>query len=45
MTAEHDDGPPPDAETTRWRKLSARARQFLRGGGGAQRVSSHGVSG
>jgi ATP-dependent protease Clp ATPase subunit len=39
----HDDSQPPEVETKFLRKLSARARQFLRGGG-ARRVSSPGVS-
>lgn len=39
----HDDSQPPKVETTVWRKLSSRARQFLRGG--VQRVGSLGVSG
>ena len=40
----HDDSQPPQVEPSVWRKLLARARQFLRGGG-ARRVSSRSVSG
>lgn len=39
----HDDSQPPKVETKVWRKLSARARQFFRGGS-ARRVSSLVVS-
>ena len=38
----HDDGQPHGVRPTVWRRLSARARQLLRGG--ARRVSSPGVS-
>ncbi|PYS82761.1 MAG: hypothetical protein DMF67_11695 [Acidobacteria bacterium] len=40
----HDDSQAPKVGTTVWRKLSARARHFWRGGG-ARRVGSLGVSG
>jgi ClpX C4-type zinc finger len=38
-----DGGEPPGVRPTAWRRLSARARQFFRGGG-TRRVSSPGVS-
>ena len=40
----HTDGKPPEAATTFWRRLAARAQRLFRGGG-TQRVSSLGVSG
>ncbi|MDT7779692.1 MAG: ATP-dependent Clp protease ATP-binding subunit ClpX [Acidobacteriota bacterium] len=40
----HDDSQPPRAASSVWRKLLARARQLLHGGG-ARRVGSHGVLG
>jgi len=40
----HDDDRPHTAGTSVWRRMSARARQLLHGGGDARRVCSRGFT-